>query len=198
MTARLRVDLKAAISGDAPALSMTIPAGLSGVAYDSKVWDRWSQVSAAVAKTESLGSFIARAESLEASYKAILLVSLIKDNGNNLFEFPVSEDSSEAKIEEGDSCTVGIVSWPGFPLLTATRLILGSRPEALLYTDVIVSLSRSDRQIRQGRLTADGELSAKWYGVETQFNAVMAKGVLPIGKEPCTCSKTPLSMIPKT
>jgi hypothetical protein len=27
-------------------------------------------------------------------------------------------------------------------------------------------------------------LSAKWHGVETQFNAVMAQGVLPIGKEP--------------
>ena len=66
---------------------MTIPAGMSGVAYDSKLWDRWSQVSAAVAKTEALGSFIARAESLEASYKAILLVSLLKDHGNNSFEF---------------------------------------------------------------------------------------------------------------
>ena len=183
VTARLRVDLKAAISGDAPALSMTIPVGLSGVAYDAKVWDRWSQVSAAVARTESLGSFIARAESLEASYKAILLVSLIKDHGNNVFEFTVSEDSSEAKIEEGDSCTAGIVSWPGLPLANGNTLDLGLAPEDSFTPMHQVIKARIVKFDRVGkRLTL--ELSAKWYGVETQFNAVMAKGALPIGKEP--------------
>ena len=55
ITARLRMDLKNSISGDAPALSMTVPAGMANVAYDSKLWDRWSQVSVAVAKTEVLG-----------------------------------------------------------------------------------------------------------------------------------------------
>jgi hypothetical protein len=183
VTARLRIDLKAAISGDAPALSMTIPAGLAGVAYDAKVWDRWSQVSAAVARTESLGSFIARAESLEASYKAILLVSFIKDHDNNVFEFTVSEDSSEAKIEEGDSCTVGIVSWPGFPLANGNSLDLGLAPEESFIPMHRVIKARIVKFDRVGKqLTV--ELSAKWYGVETQFNAVMAKGVLPIGKEP--------------
>lgn len=183
VTARLRIDLKAAISGDAPVLSMTIPTGLSGVAYDSKVWDRWSQVSAAVARTESLGSFIARAESLEASYKAILLVSLIKDHGNNLFEFAVSDDSSEAKIEEGDTCTVGIVSWPGFPLANGNSLDLGLDPKLSftpMHKVVAARIQRFDRVAK--RLTV--LLSPKWFGVETQFNAVMAKGVLPIGKEP--------------
>lgn len=183
ITARLRIDLKSAISGDAPALSMTIPAGMAGVAYDSKVWDRWSQVSAAVAKTESLGSFIARAESLEASYKAILLVSLVKDNGNNSFEFAVSEDSSEAKIEEGDSCTVGIVSWPGFPLANGNSLGLGLDPKLSftpMHRIIAARIEKFDRVAK--RLTVT--LSAKWFGVETQFNAVMAKGVLPIGKEP--------------
>lgn len=183
VTARLRADLKAAISGDAPALSMTIPSGLSGVAYDSKVWDRWSQVSAAVARTESLGSFIARAESLEASYKAILLMNLVKDHGNNLFEFVVSEDSSEAKIEEGDSCTVGIVSWPGFPLANGNFLELGLTPELSftpMHRVIAARIVKFDRVAK--RLTV--ALSPKWHGVETQFKAVMAKGVLPIGKEP--------------
>jgi len=183
ITARLRIDLKTAISGDAPALSMAIPAGLSGVAYDSKVWDRWSQVSAAVAKTESLGSFIARAESLEASYKAILLVSLVKDHGNNSFEFAVSEDSSEAKIEEGDSCTVGIVSWPGFPLANGNSLGLGLDPKLSftpMHRVIAARIEKFDRVAK--RLTVT--LSAKWQGVETQFNTVMANGVIPIGKEP--------------
>lgn len=183
VTARLRVDLKSAISGDAPVLSMTIPAGMSGVAYDSKLWDRWSQVSAAVAKTEALGSFIARAESLEASYKAILLVSLLKDNGNNSFEFAVSEDSSEAKIEEGDTCTVGIVSWPGFPLANGNSLGLGLDPQLSyipMHKVIAARVDKFDRVAKRLTMT----LSAKWYGVETQFNAVMANGVLPLGKEP--------------
>ena len=184
ITARLRVDLKNAISGDAPALSMTVPTGMAGVAYDSKLWDRWSQVSVAVAKTESLGSFIARAESLEASYKAILLTKLIQDHGNNRYEFEVSEDSSEAKIEEGDTnCTVGIVSWPGFPLANGNSLGLGLDSK-LAYTPmhkvIAAHIEKFDRVNK--RLTVT--LSAKWAGVDTQFNAVITQGVLPIGKEP--------------
>jgi len=183
ITARLRTDLKNSISGDAPALSMTIPVGMKGVAYDSKLWDRWSQVSVAVAKTESLGSFIARAESLEASYKAILLTSLVKDHGGNTLEFEVSDDSSEAKIEEGDICTVGIVSWPGFPLCNGKSLELGLDPK-LSYTPmhkVIDAHIEVFDRVNQ-RLTVT--LQPSWYGAEGQFMAVMDKGVLPIGKEP--------------
>lgn len=183
ITARLRKDLKNAISGDAPALSMTVPAGMAGVAYDSKLWDRWSQVSVAVAKTETLCSFVARAESLEASYKAILLTDLIKDFGSNTFEFAVSEDSSEAKIEEGDSCTVGIVSWPGFPLANGNSLQLGLDTKLSftpMYKVIAARIVKFDR-VNKRLVVA---LSAKWSGVDTQFNAVMASGVLPIGKEP--------------
>lgn len=183
IAARLRADLKDAISGDAPALSMSVPSGMAGVAYDSKLWDRWSQVSVAVAKTESLGSFIARAESLEASYKAILLTKLVQDRGNHTYEFEVSEDSSEAKIEEGDTCALGIVSWPGFPLANGNSLGLGLDPKfsfTPMYKVVAARIDAFDRVKR--RLVVS--LSAKWQGVETQFNAVIAKGVIPIGKEP--------------
>lgn len=183
ITARLRIDLKTAISGDAPVLSMAIPAGLANVAYDSKVWDRWAQVSAAVAKAESLCSFTARAESLESSYKAILLVRLIKDRGNNLFEFTVSEDSSEAKLEEGDICTVGIVSQPGFPMATGNSLQLGLETNLSftpMHKIIAARIEKFDRVAKRLIMT----LSAKWHGVETQFNAVMAQNVLPIGKEP--------------
>lgn len=183
VVARLRVDLKDAISGDAPALSMTVPNGTPGVAYDSKLWDRWSQVSAAVAKTESLGGFIARAESLEASYKAILLTKLIKDHGSNQYEFEVSEDSSEAKIEEGDSCAVGIVSWPGFPLANGNSLKLGLEPKLSftpMHKIISAQINGFDRVNKRLVLT----LSAKWAGVQQQFDAVMSNGILPIGKEP--------------
>jgi hypothetical protein len=182
ITARLRMDLKNSISGDAPALSMSVPSGLTNVAYDSKLWDRWSQVSVAVAKTESLGSFIARAESLEASYKAILLTKLLKDHGGHRYDFEVSEDSSEAKIDEGDTCTVGIVSWPGFPLCNGKSLDLGLDPK-LSYTPmhkvIAAYIEKFDRVNK--RLTV--AFQPFWLGVEQQFNAVLAKGVLPFGKE---------------
>ncbi len=183
ITARLRIDLKEAISGNAPELSMTVPSGMAGVAYDSKLWDRWSQVSAAVAKAESLGSFIARAESLEASYKAILLTKLIKKHERNKFEFAVSEDSSEAKIEEGDTCTVGIVSWPGFPLANGNSLGLGLDPKLSftpMHKIIAARIEKFDRVNKRLTLT----LGSKWSGVDTQFNAVIKNGVLPIGKEP--------------
>ncbi len=122
ITARLREDLKANIEGNAPPLNMSIPLGLQGVAYDSKLWDRWSRVSSAVMRTERLNAFLTRPEWLEASYKAIVLTSLVEDLGNNQYEFEVSDDSTEAKIEEGDWCTLGIVDQPGFPLRHAASL----------------------------------------------------------------------------
>lgn len=183
ITARLRMDLKAAISGKAPVLSMSIPSGTPSVAYDSKLWDRWSQVSVAVAKAESMASFIARAESLEASYKAIILTKLVKDHGGHTYEFDVSEDSSEAKLEENDSCTVGIVSWPGFSLATGKSLGL-DLDDKLAFTrmhQVIGAYIEKFDRVNK-RLTV--RLSANWPGVETQFKAVMDSGVLQIGKEP--------------
>jgi hypothetical protein len=183
ITARLRIDLKAAISGDAPALSMSVPTGMANVAYDSKLWDRWSQVSAAVAKTESLGTLIARAESLEASYKAIVLTKVIENLGNNRFEFAVSEDSSEAKIEEGDICTLGIVSWPGFPLANGKSLDLGLDPK-LSFTPMHKIIAAHIRTFDRVNLRLTLTLGPKWSGVEAQFNALVAKGVIPIGKEP--------------
>jgi hypothetical protein len=61
ISARLREDLKGCIAGNAPELSMTIPTELSNVAFDSKLWDRWSKVSTAVARAEGLNKLIARA-----------------------------------------------------------------------------------------------------------------------------------------
>jgi AAA domain len=110
------------------------------------------------------------------------LTSLVNDHANNTFEFVVSDDSSEAKIEEGDTCTVGIVSWPGFPLANGNSLGLGLDPKFSFVPMHKVIGAHIDKFDRVGkRLTVT--LSAKWSGVETQFNAVIAQGVLPIGKE---------------
>ena len=185
ITARLRTDLKDCIEGNAPELSMSIPTGLSGVAYDSKLWDRWSNVSAAVARTEDQNALITRAEWLEASYKAIILTRLIKDHGSFRYEFEVSDDSTEAKIEEGDWCTIGIVGWPGFPLQSAHTLGLdlpiGDR---YAYTPMHkVILATFDHFDRVGKRIIV-QLASRWAGFDAAFQAVMDSGLIPIGEVP--------------
>jgi hypothetical protein len=179
ITARLRDDLKDCIQGDAPALSMSIPTGLTGVAYDSKLWDRWATVSGAVARTERLNEYIARPEGLEASYKAIILKKLIKDYGANQYEFEVSEDSTEAKIEEGDQCTLGILDMPGFPLQRASTLGLVVNDESIykpMYKVILVKIDQFSRANK--RIVVS--LMPHWKADEA-FKAVL-KNVLKIGK----------------
>jgi AAA domain len=180
ITARLRGDLKDCIEGDAPLLSMSIPTGLSGVAYDSKLWDRWVTVSAAVSRTERLNEYIARPESLEASYKAIILKKLVNDHGSHLYEFEVGDDSTEAKIEEGDWCTLGIVASPGFPLQRAHKLGLSVSDDSAympMYKVILVKIHEFARASK--RITIS--LEAQWKA-DAAFDAVMASALIPIGK----------------
>lgn len=185
VTARLRTDLKDCLDGYAPELSMSIPTGLSGVAYDSKLWDRWSKVSAAVARTEGMNALITRAERLEASYKAIVLTKLIKDHGAFQYEFEVSDDSTEAKIEEGDWCTLGIVDWPGFPLQAAHTLGLAlPADDKSIYAPMHkVIKAKFDNFDRVGKRIVV-QFEPQWAGVNAAFQAVMVSGLIPIGKAP--------------
>jgi hypothetical protein len=164
---------------------MSIPTGLSGVAYDSKLWDRWSKVSAAVAHTEGQNALITRAEWLEASYKAIILTKLIKERGSFRYEFAVSEDSTEAKIEEGDWCTLGVVGWPGFPLQSAYTLGLGlPADDKSAYTPMHkVIKAKFDHFDRVGKRIIV-QLEPQWSGVNAAFQAVMESGLIPIGMAP--------------
>ncbi len=180
IAARLRDDLKDCIDGNAPALSMSIPTGLTGVPYDSKLWDRWAQVSAAVDRTEGMNAFITRAEWLEASYKAIILTKVVKDFGGNRYEFEVSDDSTEAKIEEETWCTLGVVAWPGFPLQRASSLGLSVSDSSLHVPMHKVILARIEQFDRVGKRIVAG-LQARWKGVRGAFDAVMASGLIPIG-----------------
>jgi hypothetical protein len=180
ITARLRMDLKDCISGNAPELSMSIPSGMTGVAYDSKLWDRWARVSAAVQKTEGLNMLIARPEWLEASYRAIILENLVQDLGGHRYRFTVSPDSTEAKIEERDLCTIGIVGYPGFPLKNAHSLGLGLDDFSPMHKVVAARIEEFDRAA--GLITI--RLEASWGKVELAFEALMGSGIVPIGKEP--------------
>ncbi len=180
ITARLRQDLKDCINGNAPELSLSIPTGLTGVAYDSKLWDRWSKVSAAVARAEGINDLITRAEWLEASYKAIILTSVHTDFGNFRYKFQVSEDSTEAKLEEGDRCTLGIGEQPGFPLQSVSTLGLTANGQAAYYPMhrvISVKIEEFDRVGR--RIVVKFEPS--WDGVSDAFDTVMSSGIIPFG-----------------
>lgn len=186
ITRQLRVDLKNCIQGNAPALSMSIPQGITGVAYDSKLWAQWEKISAAATETEDRLGLIARAESLEASYKAIILSDVLKYLGSNRYEFLVSEDSTEAKIEEGDAyCAVGIVSWPGFTLQTGRSLGLSiddddSKLRAPVHKVLAATLAEFDRANR--RAVVQFHSRSPYY--EPVFDALMDAGTMPIGNAP--------------
>lgn len=178
IAAQLRLDLKNCISGNAPELNMSIPNGLTGVAYDSKLWDRWASVSAAVQKTEGMNVLIARPEWLEASYQAIILNNVTKNLGGHRYEFAVSADSTEAKLEERDLCTIGVVSLPGFPLMKASSF--GIENYMPMHRVIAAHIEIFDRAA--GLITVRFEPT--WSGVSDVFQAVMTSSVVPLGKEP--------------
>ncbi len=186
ITARLRSDLKCALEGRAPSLPLSIPQGMQSVAHDSKLWNQWSEVSAAAAETAAFLGLITRAEWLEASYKAIILKKLEDDHGGYDYTFQVSEDSTEAKIEEGDKfCAVGIGSWPGFPLQTPKSLDLPVDPGAQGYYSpihrlVAVSVKEFDRANCRARIA----LRPRYGAVTDTFDVLMSESIIPIGKEP--------------
>jgi hypothetical protein len=185
---QLRIDLRDVIQGRAPALSLSIPQGIAGVAYDSKLWGQWAKVSAATTETEDRLALIARAESLEASYKAVILTQMVSDLGGHLYEFAVSEESTEAKIEEGDSyCAVGVVSWPGFTLQTGNSLgldLLITEDEAKMRVPVHKVIAATVVGFDRANKRAKVRFRARGSFVEPIFDALMDHGLIPIGKEP--------------
>lgn len=180
IVARLRFDLKGCISGKAPALDMSIPSGLRGVAYDSKLWDRWAKISAAVQKAEGVNTFITRPEWLEASYQTIILDKITRRLGGCRYEFAVSKDSTEAKLEERTLCTIGIMNLPGFPLMNASSLGLGIDDYKPMHSVIAAHIESFNRA--KGLITV--LLEPTWGGARDVFQAVMASGVVPLGREP--------------
>ena len=186
ITARLHTDLQDCLDGKAPVLDLSIRTGLTGVAYDSKLWDQWASVSAAVDATEGKLSLITRPEWLEASYKAIVLEKLLNDLGSNRYEYSVSQESTEAKIEEGDSfCTLGLADWPGFPLQTGASLNLSVDSSASnslyipMHKVIAVTLEEFDRV--QCKAIISLRPRSAW--VKPVFDALIDEEVLPIGTQ---------------
>lgn len=184
---RLRDDLKGCIEGNAPTLKTAIPQGLQSVAYDSKLWAQWEVVSAHAAETEGKLCLITRMEWLESAYKAIVLQSVKASLGNNRYEFIVSEESTEAKIEEGDGyCAVGIPSLPGFPLQTGISLGLsvGAEDAKKLWTPLHRVLAATLESFDRVNRLAIVSFHARSSYYEPVFDAIINADVLPIGKQP--------------
>jgi hypothetical protein len=188
ITAKLRTDLRTSLQGTAPALNLSILRGAPSVAFDSKLWIQWERVNSATADTESKSSLIASVERLESSYKAILLTRLVRGLGNNRYEFEVSEDSTESKLEEGGGYYVlGIQSIPGYPLLTGKKLGLTPPTPAEtgnymtpLHRVISVTLIQFDRANKKAVI----ELRPARRYLTTLFNALMSRGHIPILNQP--------------
>lgn len=188
ITARLRTDLRDSLQGNAPQLNLTNPSGTTKVAYDSKLWIQWDEVEAKTSKTEGSLNLIAKAERLEASYKAIVLPKLIKDLGGHRYEFEVSEESTEAKLEEGGGYFVlAFANDPGFTLQTSASLGIAASPPELSYPAVrnplhkviSVTLETFDRVNRRAVIA----LRARWTGVQGVFDELFRRGLVPVATE---------------
>lgn len=189
VTAKLRIDLRDRLTSKAPILSLAISTGANSVAYDSKLWIQWDKVEASTAKTQSELELITDAESLEASYKIIVLPKMVQDLGNYRYKFEVSEDSTEAKLEEGKSFYVaGLVNHPGYPLQTGSSLGLSEDPPNIdfaklripLHKIVAVTLENFDRINRIAIIS----LRPRSPFVEELFNLILSSGLLPLDREP--------------
>jgi AAA domain len=184
--ARLRMDLKDVLDGKAPSIPLSIPSGMRSVAQDSKLWNQWSEVSAAAAETEALLGLITRAEWLEAAYKAVVLEEVITDHGNLTYTFRVNEESTEAKIEEGDAYeALGIVSWPGFPLQTPRSIgLFVDENERGYYAPIHRIVAAKLEKFDRANQIATISFRPRWEGYRKVFDTLFAGNAIPIGKEP--------------
>jgi hypothetical protein len=183
VTAKLRSDLAGALQGSAPALKLSEVGGARGVAYDSKLWLKWDEVNGATTNTEDKAKLTASVERLEASYEAIVLNRLTKDLGNNNYEFEVSEDSTEAKLEAGKNRYIlGFVDSPGFPLLTGLKL--GIKPQSNedyaqlmtpLYKVIIIYLDEFDRVGKRVRIRLEAG-----YRMDSVFQELFRRGLVQL------------------
>jgi hypothetical protein len=189
VTARLRSDFRQSLVGKAPAMNLSIPNGASKVAYDSKLWIQWHKVEAATSETEGKMGFVTKPERLEASYKAIMLGNLVTDFGSHRYEFEVSDESTEAKLEEGKGYYVlGFVNKPGFPLATPRSLNVSiNSPEidfpqvnSPLHKIINVFIEKFDRVNRKIII----RIEASYSRMEAVFNELFNLDLVPINDEP--------------
>lgn len=204
ISARLRNDLRDCLKSAAPVLNLSNPAGATKVAYDSKLWIQWDRVNAKTAKTAGNLNLNAKSERLEASYKTIVLPKLIKELGNHRYEFEVSDESTEAKLEEGQAYYVlAFPDIPGFPLETAKSLGVHENPTNFepkdvripLHKIIKVKLEHFDRINRKAVIV----LRPGWPRIQHVFDALFSNGLVPLTTQPvCILEGLPFDDSKKT
>lgn len=158
---RLHIDFKGRLITNAKEINMSLPQGTRSVAFDSKLWYWWDQLEYAITHNEDLVRMAEPPESLESSFEAIRLTTLVQvlPNGNRVYT--VSPDSTEVKLQDGDSyLAVGLETVPAFPLLRAIRFgkledYEGFSPQRLyspLYSILKGRLVHFDRHVMQAEI----------------------------------------------
>jgi hypothetical protein len=188
ITARLRTDFRGSLKGKAPALKLSVPSGARGVAYDTKLWLQWESVESSTAQTDGIADLITSGESLESAYKAIVLTRVITDLGDYRYEYEVSEESTEAKLEQsGKYYVFGVLDEPGHPLRTAQNLgvqAIGTIETYHLYQPlykiIYVTLEEFDRVNRRAIV----QFRASWRQNEAIFEQIMQNDLIPITTAP--------------
>ncbi|UYZ60206.1 DEAD/DEAH box helicase [Hymenobacter latericus] len=163
ITDRLRTEFRPRLQGDAIRLSLTNPTGPRGVAFDSKVWMQWAEISAKTARLEREAEFVLPAEALEASYKALVLMDQIAQHSPTEFRYRVSPDSRETKLDDnGEYFVLGNAQRPGLPLETPYSLGLplppADDPARRFYFLSIAQLIRVRLRLNRETLEAGIEL----------------------------------------
>ncbi|PPK72540.1 AAA domain-containing protein [Methylobacter tundripaludum] len=128
---KLRSDFKGQLKANAPKLSLSIPSGARGVAFDSKLWVWWDELQYQTNKLEGHQRLALDAETLEASYEAIRLTNGQQTAVPGEFIYDVLSGSTEAKLDDNDGfLALGKDGLPGFSLQRARDII---RPFAPTY-----------------------------------------------------------------
>jgi hypothetical protein len=182
IAARLRQDFKGHLKGSAKQLQPTVLSGAQGVAFDSKLWLQWSRVEAATALAERKAEFTLPAETLEASYTALILTNRTAAVSASRGIYDVAKGSSEAKLDDaGAYFVVGSVNQPGFLLETPKSLGLpfhgsyGDSYNMPLYSILRATIHSLDRRKR----IADVELLPRSGYHANVVNGLIVSNLLP-------------------
>lgn len=189
ITDRLRTEFRLRLQGDAIRLSLTQPTGPRGVAFDSKVWIQWAEISAKTARLEREAEFVLPAEALEASYKALVLTDLLEVISPTEYRYQVSLESRETKLDDnGGYFVLGDAQLPGLPLETPYSLGLPlpplDDPTRRFYFLSIAQLIRVRLSLDRETLEAEIELLPRYpNSVEqaTVLNELLVQNKLPVG-----------------
>lgn len=185
IVARLDQDFKASIKGKVSRLNLSGIGSSKTLAFDSQLWNRWAALDHATSVTMAGAALAAPLETLEARYEAIVLDKVVSHLGGRRYQFKVSPDSLEAKIEAPNAyLTLGVESRPGFPLENGYSLGLQKIDPSLEPKVLAIAMHRVVRahllSLDRNAGLAEVEFEASWPGVDSLFAAALSPSVVNI------------------